>query len=114
MRQLGDLRDRVELYRRDAQLVDGSSSNSWVLIGAYAAEVRKQSDKAYASGDARYNDELIFVTIRKPLKLQLTEGGRLDWNGQQYNVREVLPDTPVRGFAKLRCISTAMEGTGVC
>lgn len=114
MRQLGDLRDRVKLYRRDAQLVDGSSSNSWVLIGTYAAEVRKQSDKVYASGDARYNDELIFVTIRKPLKLQLTEGGRLDWNGQQYNVREVLPDTPVRGFAKLRCISTAMEGTGVC
>ena len=114
MRQLGDLRDRVELYRRDTQLVDGASADSWVLIGSYAAEVRKQNDKVFAAGDARYNDELIFVTIRTPLKLRLTEGGRLDWNGRQYAVREVLPNTPMRGYTKLRCLSTTMEGTGVC
>lgn len=114
MRQLGDLRDRVELYRRDAQLVDGSSGDKWILIGSYAAEVRKQSDKVFAAGDARYNEELIFVTIRTPLKLKLAEGGRLSWNGQQYAVREVLQNTPMHGFTKLRCLSTTLEGTGVC
>lgn len=114
MRQLGDLRDRVELYRRDAQIVDGASGDAWTLIGSRAAEVRKQSDRSFSAGDARYNDELIFVTIRAPLKLQLTEGGRLDWNGRRYTIREVLPDTPQRGFTKLRCIATTMEGTGVC
>ena len=114
MRQLGDLHDRVEMYRRNTQLVDGSSGDSWELFGSYAAEVRKQSDKIFAAGDARYNEELIFVTIRTPLKLKLTEGGRLDWNGRQYTVREVLPNTPLQGFTKLRCLATTMEGTGVC
>lgn len=114
MRQLGDLRDKVELYRRAPQIVDGASGNEWELIGKPAAEVRKQSDKAYSDGDARYNDELIFVTIRTLQTVKLTEGGRLDWNGRRYAIREVLPDTPKRGFAKLRCIATTMEGTGVC
>ena len=114
MRQLGDLRDKVELYRRDPQIVDGASGDEWELISEPAAEVRKQSDKAFADGDARYNDELIFVTIRTPLSIRLTEGGRLDWNGRRYTIRETLPDTPCRGFTKLRCIATTMEGTGVC
>lgn len=114
MRQTGDLNARVSLYRRKPQVLSGVSINDYELIGNVSAEVRMQSDKAFAAGDARYSDQLIFVTLRKPSAYELTSGLRVVWEGRAYNVQEALPDPHRRGFRRLRCVSVEMEGLGTC
>lgn len=113
MRQTGDLNGRVSLYRRKPQVLDGVSINDYDLLGTVSAEIRMQSDKVFSAGDARYSDQLIFVTVRRPNDYELTTGLRVVWQGRAYNVQEALPDPIRRGFRKLRCVSVQMEGLGI-
>ena len=113
MRQTGDLNGRVALYRRKPQVLDGVSVNDYDLLGTVSAEVRMQSDKVFAAGDARYSDQLIFVTVRSRCDCELTAGLRVVWKGRWFSVQEALPDPLRRGFVKLRCVSVQMEGLGI-
>lgn len=113
MRQTGDLNAKVALYRRKPSIVDGVSINDYELLATVSAEVRMQSDKVFAAGDARYSDQLIYVTVRRPNAYMLDVGLRVIWNGRAFNVQEALPDPIRRGFIKLRCVSVQMAGVGI-
>lgn len=114
MRQIGDLRSAVGLYERTPATVGGESRDDWTLIGLYAAEIRQQSDRTFAAGDARYQESVIFVTIRTLRTHTLCAGLQVRYKGRRYDVAEVVPDSPKPGFTKLRCTAVDMEGTGVC
>lgn len=113
MRQTGDLNSKVSLYRRKPTIVEGVSINDYDLLGKVSAEVRMQSDKVFSAGDARYSDQLIYVTVRRPNAYMLDVGLRVIWNGRAFNVQEALPDPIRRGFVKLRCVSVQMVGIGI-
>lgn len=114
MRQTGDLKERVRLYRRVPATHAGVSVEAMeeLLPGSVAAEVYSQSDRAFAAGDARYQESVIFCTIRKPLRVTLEPGLRLHWRGQVYDVVEIVPGT-MRGTLRLRCVHVGLRGDGV-
>lgn len=115
MRQSGDLSERVGLFKRTPNRQGGESRNSWTRIGEgdYPAEVRTQSDKAFAAGETRYMESVIFVSMRRLLTCELTDGLRLVWKGQPYEVAGVGPHPLWKGFIKLHCRAVKPEGTGV-
>lgn len=115
MRQSGDLSARVGLYKRVPATEGGESRNAWERIGEsdFPAEVRTQSDKVFASGETRYMESVIFVTLRRLLSYKLTAGLRVTWEGQPYEVVEAVPHPIWRGYVKLRCRAVKPEGVGV-
>lgn len=114
MRQTGDLKERVMLLRRSDDTQNGESYEAWepIFPDGVWAEVYAQSDKAFAAGDARYQQAVKFCTLRKPLGLKLGAGLRFIHEGQAYNVEEVVPG-PLRGTVKLRGVMVDMRGSGV-
>ena len=108
MRQTGDLRSVVRFYRREANIDTGNG-----LLWRSYAEVYHLSDKALAAGGAEYSSGVLSVILRTPLQCRLLPGLRVVYDGGAYEVTEVLPDTPRRGFSKLRCVLTEMVGSGV-
>ncbi len=111
MRQIGNLRSVVALYDRDPRTAEGESRTGWKYVGAYAAEVRGQSDKAFSSGDARFHESVIFVVMRALRSRRIVSGMRLDYLGRRYDIRDVVEQTPLPGFVKLRCLAVEMEGS---
>lgn len=114
MRQTGDLTTRVRLYRRVPETREGRSADAWeeLLPGGLAAEVYSQSDKAFAAGDARYQETIKFCTIRKPVGFRLEPGLRFVHEGMAYDVAEVVPGT-IRGTLRLRGVCVTQRGDGV-
>lgn len=112
MRQIGEMTSMVRLFRRHPVTENGLGRDVWELLGSYPAEVYKQSDRAFAQGDARYSESILFVTMRRPLACCLTEGLRLDLRGKSHRVVEVVDHMPKKGFVRLRCVHVDMEGNG--
>lgn len=113
MRQIGNMRSVVALYDRAPKTRDGESRTAWPFVGTYAAEVRGQTDKAFSSGDARYHERVIFVVMRTLRTRRIVSGMRLGYMGALFDVRDVVEDTPLPGFVKLRCLAVEMEGSTV-
>ncbi len=113
MRQTGDLRSVVRLYRREANIDTGDGQVDYGFLWRSYAEVYHLSDKALAAGGAEYSSGVLSVILRTPLQCRLLPGLRVVYDGGAYEVTEVLPDTPRRGFSKLRCVLTEMVGSGV-
>ena len=114
MRQTGDLRDRVRLYRRVSGTEGGQGVERYeeIFPGGVWAEVYSQSDKAFAAGDARYQETVKFCTIRKPMDMELTPGLRFEHKGLMYDTVEVVPGT-MRGTIRLRGVCVTPKGGGV-
>lgn len=113
MRQIGNMRSVVALYDRAPTTSGGESRAAWPYVGAYAAEVRGQTDRAFSSGDARYHESVIFVVMRALRTRRIVSGMRLSYLGTLYDIRDVVTDTPLPGFVKLRCLAVEMEGATI-
>lgn len=113
MNSIGDMRERVKLYRRDADITGGNGSVGYALLGSYAAEVYDRSDKVFSAGSGEYVESLIFVNLRTPRHYRPAPLMQLEWRGDLYEVIEAPPDKPMRGFTRLRCRLIKMGGDGV-
>lgn len=112
MRNAGDLRERVTLQRREVETVQGRSREAYTTIGTYPAEVLHASARDFYHGTGNWMEEKITIRLRALTSTRLAPGLRVQWQGRAFDVVEVLPDRPWRGFTELRAVNAEMEGSG--
>ncbi len=112
MRSVGDLRTRVMLQKRVTQVQGGESTERWQTLGLYAAEVLHASAKDFYRGGGTYLETGVTIHLRTPQLWTPAPGLRCVHQGAAYDVVEVVPDKPLRGFTELRAVRVEMEGSG--
>lgn len=112
MRDVGSLNRRVLILRRKADINGGRSVEGWETVRHCAAEVMHASAKTFFQADADWTAATVLIHIRTPRDIRLAAGCRVQCRGEQYEVVEVAPDKPLRGFTELRARQIEMEGDG--
>lgn len=112
MRDVGDLNRRVLILRRKAGTSGGRGVEDWETVRHCAAEVLHASAKTFFQADADWQSTSVLIHIRTPRDIRFTAGCRVECRGERYEVVEVAPDKPLRGFTELRARQIEMEGDG--
>ena len=114
MRDAGDLNQVIVLKKRVPVTENGISRDDWEIVGAFAAEVLRQSAKAFYSAGAEYGEAVIIAHIRTPWRYKLTTGLRIVTDELiEWDTVDVIPNKPARGFTELRARRVSMEGVGI-
>lgn len=112
MRNIGDLRQWVELLEKQTATDRGVSRNDWRSLGRVRGEIQHMSARNMVLAGGDYGETVVMIHIRQP-SFALTPGLRVRCGSAAWDVLEVIPDTPMRGFVRLRAAQVEMEGSGI-
>lgn len=112
MRNIGEMRRPVSLWKRAVDTTTGSSVESYELLLQTRAARRDMSGREFALAGGTHAESRLIFTIRKPAAVTLDSGVTLIDAGVRYEVVEVVQNPVWRGMLDLRATSTRMEGMG--
>lgn len=112
MRNIGEMRHPVTLYRRSVDNATGSAVEVFTELMRVRAARRDMSGREFALAGGKHTESRVIFTIRRPNAMQLDSGIIIEDAGVRYEVVEVVANPVWPRMLDLRAQSTRMEGLG--